>query len=176
MQYSSLKNVYPNFNFDTNKTLNEVISPTLKPVFQAPPSSNSDVHSFEKVSGAHPSPALNSVVAYDEQEYKTFAKNLMGRGLVPASPIVPRVELTEKVPSHVIETFQETIQPQPQTQSQLNCDDNMKHVLNCSSCKSIIIKQLGLDADKTRNEEFMELLSYIVFGIFMLMLIDNSKR
>jgi hypothetical protein len=56
------------------------------------------------------------------------------------------------------------------------CDEYMKHVLECSLCKSAITKQLQLDNDRIRNEEIMELISYIAFGIFVLLLIDNIKK
>lgn len=57
----------------------------------------------------------------------------------------------------------------------VDCDQYIKHVLECSKCKAIAIKQLGVDNDRFRNEEMMELASYIVFGLFILLLIDSLK-
>ena len=59
---------------------------------------------------------------------------------------------------------------------QPTCDFYMKHVLSCHSCRSIIMKQLNMDNDRIRNEEIMELVTYIVFGIFILLLIDILKN
>jgi hypothetical protein len=47
----------------------------------------------------------------------------------------------------------------------------IKHVANCEVCK----KGLNLELDKIKMDEWMELISYIVFGIFILLLIDNLK-
>ena len=57
-----------------------------------------------------------------------------------------------------------------------NCDSNTKHIFECNKCKMIIMKQFGIEADRVRNEEIMELISYILFGLFILMLIDYIKN
>ena len=56
-----------------------------------------------------------------------------------------------------------------------DCDIYIKHILECSKCKSTVMKQLGLETDRVRNEEIMEVVSYIVFGLFILLLIDSIK-
>lgn len=56
-----------------------------------------------------------------------------------------------------------------------DCDQYIKHVLECSKCKAIAIKQLGVESDRFRNEEMMEVASYIIFGLFILLLIDSLK-
>ena len=55
------------------------------------------------------------------------------------------------------------------------CDLYVKHILECNKCKSVAMKQLGIESDKVRNEEIMEVVSYIVFGLFILLLIDSLK-
>lgn len=143
MSYSYIKSVFPNFESSTNFDV-KVYSPpehTLKP---------------------KASQQTSIPVAYDEQEYKQFAQQL-----VVEQPVV---SITEKPLRSMKETFQSTEQ-----EGKLVCDDYLKHALNCSSCRATLVRQLGVDADKARNEEFMELLSYVIFGLFMLMLIDNSK-
>lgn len=52
----------------------------------------------------------------------------------------------------------------------------INHVLQCEQCKNIITKQLNLDIDKAKMDEWMELLSYILFGIFILLLLDSFKK
>lgn len=55
----------------------------------------------------------------------------------------------------------------------IDCDSHINHVLSCIKCKQIVIKQLNLEMDKERNEEIMELVSYMLFGVFVLLIIDN---
>jgi hypothetical protein len=59
--------------------------------------------------------------------------------------------------------------------SEPECDLYVKHILECNKCKSVAMKQLGIEGDKIRNEEIMEVVSYIVFGLFILLLIDSLK-
>jgi hypothetical protein len=61
------------------------------------------------------------------------------------------------------------------TCSEPECDLYVKHILECNKCKSVAMKQLGIESDKVRNEEIMEVVSYIVFGLFILLLIDSLK-
>jgi hypothetical protein len=58
----------------------------------------------------------------------------------------------------------------------LDCDIYIKHILECSKCKNIAIKQLGIENDKIRNEEIMEVISYFIFALFILLLIDSFKK
>jgi hypothetical protein len=57
----------------------------------------------------------------------------------------------------------------------MECDQYIKHILECSKCKSTAMKQLGIESDRFRNEEMMEVASYIIFGLFILLLIDSLK-
>lgn len=66
--------------------------------------------------------------------------------------------------------------PVVQESTNLTCDDYLKHTLECSKCKSILMKQFNLEYDRLRNEEIMEVLSYMIFGLFILLLIDNLSK
>jgi hypothetical protein len=57
----------------------------------------------------------------------------------------------------------------------MNCDLYVKHVIQCNRCKMMAMKTFGVETDRIRNEEIMELISYILFGLFVLMLIDSSR-
>lgn len=48
-----------------------------------------------------------------------------------------------------------------------------KHVLECGACKELLMKHFGIENERIRNEELMELISYIIFGLFILLLIDT---
>lgn len=54
-----------------------------------------------------------------------------------------------------------------------NHNDYLKHIYECSQCKNIVLKQFNLDADRIFREEILELISYIIFGILILMLIER---
>ena len=51
-----------------------------------------------------------------------------------------------------------------------------KHVLECPTCKEILLKQFNIESDRIRNEEIMELVSFMIFGLFILLLIDTYKK
>lgn len=57
-----------------------------------------------------------------------------------------------------------------------DCKEYLKHITECSACKNMMIKQFNIDNDRIRTEETMELLSFIVFGVFILLLVDSLKR
>jgi hypothetical protein len=56
------------------------------------------------------------------------------------------------------------------------CEKYINHVMSCGKCMSILRKQLQIESDRVRNEEVMELVSYIIFGLFILLMIDNLKK
>lgn len=57
-----------------------------------------------------------------------------------------------------------------------DCDIYMKHMLECSTCKDIFIKQNDLENEKIRNEEILEMISYFIFALFILLLVDALKK
>ena len=52
----------------------------------------------------------------------------------------------------------------------------LQHILKCESCLGIVSKQLNIENDRIMKEELIELVAFIAFGIFMLMLIDKTKK
>lgn len=88
------------------------------------------------------------------------------------SPIDPTLENKNLInkqdvkEKHFLEKFEST----------MNCDLYTKHIFECNKCKTIVMKQFGIVTDRIRNEEIMELISYILFGLFILMLIDYIKN
>lgn len=52
----------------------------------------------------------------------------------------------------------------------------LKHILQCDECKNILMKQFGIESNRIRNEEILELLSFLIFGVLMLLLIDSLKN
>jgi hypothetical protein len=91
-----------------------------------------------------------------------------------------------------IETFNENasdksespvvLQQQPvssQPQQQLmdgNCTQRYNHVMECNHCKEMLYKTLNLNNKNSYTEEIFELISYCVFAIFILFLLDKIAK
>jgi hypothetical protein len=156
MSYSYIKNVFPDFSSTTNTNIFNNIN-----------------EKNDKL----------------ENEMKGFVKDLLNSSpkeynandnLLPSSKFETFKE--EQVKDNLryyniplnkssVEGFEENKQ-----NSIIECEQYVKHILECSKCKGIVMKQLNIDGDKIRNEEMMELFSYIVFGVFILLLIDVLKK
>jgi hypothetical protein len=54
-------------------------------------------------------------------------------------------------------------------------ENYIKHMSDCQSCKNIILKQFNIESDRIRNQEIIELISYIMFGLFILILTGRDK-
>lgn len=169
MSYSYIKNVFPKYESSTINT--------------------EKLYNNLNLSTQTTQPIKNDVLAFDETEFSKFKKELINK--------TEEYQLTQtKLP--IIEKFTQSIQPQPtsiqphptsiQSQPtsiqdlehihkyQNTCNNNLNHVMNCNKCRTIIIKQLNINNDRLRNEELMELFSYIIFSIFILLLIDFIKK
>lgn len=57
-------------------------------------------------------------------------------------------------------------------QDDLNCDVYIKHVVDCRRCRDMISRQFNL----YDNEEMMEIISYLIFGLFILLVINSLKK
>lgn len=62
--------------------------------------------------------------------------------------------------------------PSNNSNNEISHELYIKHILDCSKCREIVVKQFNIDADRIKHEETMELISYIIFAIFLLYLID----
>ena len=195
MSYSYIKSVFPNFEtrqkFDPNKIYSNI---TLAD------SDNSNSSGLQSVDKMLPS-------AYDEQEMKGFARNLLKNDStlsIPGNALLENYEnatfplppsekdnlrfynirvpsLTTPTPNIPITStrkqrpFEPFDNEQVDNKCDIHCDAYVKHILECSKCKTMITKQLNIETDRIRNEEIMELLSYLIFGVFILLLLDNIK-
>lgn len=149
MSYSYIKNVFPQYEssiINTQKLYNNLNYNT-----------NSD--------------QTKNILAYDENEFSKFKKDLINK---PEEYQLPQTKIIEKMTNEEPE-HQET-HGQNQIQSKSQCDGNLNHIMKCGRCKNIIIKQLNINNDRIRNEELLELVSYIIFSIFILLLVDFIKK
>jgi hypothetical protein len=194
MSYSYIKSVFPNFE-NSNKVYDEslYITPSTTSTSNKPSSSNiSNTPNKNKVMEEEKKYTSSNVVSDDYASF-TLAKggdqNNLQYGNIPLQFFkMPKTEgLVKSIERPLYqerEKFVETFENQPKElvlKESIGCDIidcnlYMKHISECSKCKKIILKQFGIESDRIRNEEILELISYIIFGLFILLLIDYLKR
>jgi hypothetical protein len=54
--------------------------------------------------------------------------------------------------------------------------ETIKSLLDNPETKALIIKQLNIETERIYNQEIMELISYLLFGLFILLLIDTYSK
>jgi hypothetical protein len=147
MSYSYIKNVFPNFN--STKSLDDNVYNKLK-------SSNLTLNN-DFQSDLNFIPSTINLEQFNEVETVASPSPSPSQG-----PALNQNVMTTKTP---ISTNYEVH----------NCENYIKHILSCSKCQGIMRKQLNTDNERLRNEELMELFSYILLGIFVLLFIDNIR-
>lgn len=128
---------------------------------------------------------------YDTKLYETkLDNNNSGKNIYPVPADQNEMIGAEIKQEPKIETFQNNqkfynipIPSLPESQSEEKFDnatmshlDYTKHILECPSCKQVLMKQFNIETDRLKNEEIMELISFIMFGIFILLLLDSLKK
>lgn len=51
-----------------------------------------------------------------------------------------------------------------------------KHILECQECKELLLKQFNIETERIRNEEILELITFLILGLFILLLLDGLKK
>ena len=161
MSYSYIKSVFPNFE-NSNKVYDETLYTNI----------NSSLYNNNDMSQVKPLENYNQENKRDE----TF--------ILPSNKLLENLENLENLEK--LKNVNDTSQIIPKqiislpVESKMevwdDCDTHIKHILNCKQCKMLTIKQLSIESDKYRNEEMMELASYVIFGMFILLLIDSLKK
>ena len=191
MSYSYIKSVFPNFE-NSNKVYDENLYNNINTLYTdsnlglpKPENLDKPTTSYKKpvdeVYEIPPTVILREpkkegmANVYNDYAPITLEKPPSQDNLTYYNTPLPTILAKTKVKS--IEGFEERIQIQePKTKCEdPDCDEYIKHILECGRCKAIAIKQLGVDNDRFRNEETMEIVSYVVFGLFILLLIDTLK-
>jgi len=179
MSYSYVKTVFPNFNYSN--------------VYDTKLYDDLNKNNAPKQLNIEPHDTLRDIYYIDTQKQKenivlpettieTFQNNQKFYNIPLPTENVPlptknisllkeNVTLPTKNINH-IEHFEKDLQ----NSSQSSHNDYTAHVLDCSSCKELLLKQFNIESDRIRNEEIMELISFIIFGIFILLLLDKSNK
>lgn len=82
--------------------------------------------------------------------------------------------LDQDIPNYPspLESFENKTAPKSSTSH----DEYLNHINSCPSCKEALLKQLGVETERLKNDSIMELISYVLFGIFILILLDSVKK
>ena len=161
MSYSYLKNVFPKFEYTTdfeNTKFNTINNDDDKLDSFTKSLIASDLQGLQGITESSAAPYNNT----NHTIHKDLAPNyIYGKSRQP-----------------VIETFQDNLPPTStkESSSSSSCDLYIKHVMECNKCRNMFVKQWNLDSDRIRNEEIMEIVTYVIFGIVLLLLFDTIKN
>jgi hypothetical protein len=198
MSYSYIKTVFPDFNKTSNKIyddslydINTIEKPTnLKQDIKESDSKsinsnisidisknkqielpiNNLLESYENTNT--PSPYIlnssenqnkNNLQFYNHPINKEYLKYNFNSQLLNPNPIQTN-------------PVQNSIKYKEESTCNFDCDIYIKHILECSKCKNIVSKQFGIENEKIRNEEILEMISYFIFALFILLLVDSLKK
>lgn len=199
MSYSYIKSVFP--NFETSKMYDQNVYNSLKPSEQKIPANYSlpsaydedDINRFAK-NLINEKPKIEEtqtklIETYDNVGYSYTPLKTVPRDNLKYYNQPSPVEYLKNVPKEFqlmdkpkieqnvnIEHFEGQQTKVVQQSDSFSCEGYLKHTLECAKCKGILMKQFNLESDRLRNEELMEVASYMIFGLFILLLIDNLSK
>jgi hypothetical protein len=167
MSYSYVKTVFPNFEFSTIH--NDQLYTDLKPPQQLNVIGfNTNEQNELKQDVNAIDPIQTNIETYKNNQSFPIQKNVETYQSFYNKPII-----NQDIPNYNninVENFNNS-------NSIENKHDNyINHINNCSSCKEILIKQFNIETERIKNEEIMELISYVIFGIFIFFLLDSFKK
>lgn len=74
----------------------------------------------------------------------------------------------------ILETYDNTTTTPSTTQSEH--DNAINHILECNQCRSILLKQFNIETERIQHNEILELIMNIIYGFFILLLIELIKQ
>lgn len=170
MSYSYIKSVFPNFENSQNFQQTVYNNINLDKKYQTPQAS-------VKQPSAYNDQELTQFVKelIEPEKKKTYEKSLPTErdNLRFYNPPIPKENLLqncEQPPVKSIEMFNN------EESKGDDCNIHMKHVLDCEKCRSILMKHWNMEQKKMRNQEMIDILAYILFGILIIVLIDNLSK
>lgn len=93
--------------------------------------------------------------------------------------LVNKIQLQKEFSSKIIPTNYKELKESKESFSdseQSQHDIYIKHVLECNECRETLLKQFNIETDRIRNEQILELIAFLVFGLFILLLLDKLKK
>ena len=156
MSYSYVKTVFPNFQYSnvySSKIYDNLNVSKEEKIFE-PANFNNNVNFSDLSVFEEEKPTKSKIETF--QDNQRFYNQPLPKDTIPQNnnKIYP-------------ERFE-----QPQRGDNSDHLEYTKHVLECSKCKDLLLKQFGIENERIRNEEIMELISFVIFRLFILLLID----
>ena len=168
MSYSYVKTVFPNFEF-SNVYNDKLYTPTIpsKPLNVIGLDYTQNNEQTYKQIESYQDPLQDKtrfgLEHFEEEPYKNnltyYNKPVLNQDIPHYQNINPQESFTEST-----------------LKDKASHDEYLSHINNCPSCKELLLKQFNIETERLRNDEIMELLSYIVFGIFIIILLDSLKK
>jgi hypothetical protein len=166
MSYSYVKTVFPNFEFSNvyNDKLYTNVTKEIKPLSVSGVDNNLNnarIETYKQIE-SYQEP-------YQEPYQESYQENYKSNLTFYNKPIVD-----QDIPNY--DSPLESFENKPTPKSSTSHDEYINHINSCPSCKEALLKQLGIETERLKNDEIMELISYILFGIFILILLDSLKK
>jgi len=164
MSYSYVKTVFPDFKYsnvyDTKLYENLNVSQSQRDTKLFAPADldiNKSYSSIEILEPPKRESRENSKIETFQDNQKFFNPPLPSNNIPVDNNIIKKEKFDE-------------------TKPQGHHTEYTTHILECGPCKELLMKQFGLENERIRNEEIMELISYLIFGLFILLLIDTYSK
>lgn len=205
MSYSYIKSVFPNFE-NSNKVYDESLYSNLQesqvqqqaqaPLQEVKHEVKNEVKHEIKQEQQIVYPQISNSNNVGDFASNTFEKNQVQNNLryynIPISDEVKNIEynnenkykpynikeneygmdLTEKIPTKEVKLDKLDKLEKFENINELGCDIYIKHVSECRKCREIVSRQFNM----YDNEEVMEVISYLIFGLFILLAINSIKN
>ena len=192
MSYSYIKSVFPNFE-NSNKVYDESLYSNLQESQVQQQTQQQAPLQEVKQEQQIVYPQISNSNNVGDFASNTFEKNQVQNNLryynIPISDEVKNIEynnenkykpynikeneygmdLTEKIQTKEVkleklEKFENI--------NELGCDIYIKHISECRKCRELVSRQFNM----YDNEEVMEVISYLIFGLFILLAINSIKN
>ena len=116
-------------------------------------------------------PRFENSKIYDDKIYSSLDSVSTPQPQVP-KPIEQTPTNVKEIEYSHLESFTENPSLQITVDSH---QTSFSHVMECKECKELLRKQFNLENEKIFKEEIIELVSFIAFGVFLLMLLERKK-
>ena len=197
MSYSYIKSVFPNFE-NSNKVYDESLYSNLQESqvqVQQQVQQQAPLHEVKQEQQIV-YPQISNSNNVGDFASNTFEKNQVQNNLryynIPISDEVKNIEynnenkynpynikeneygmdLTEKIQTKEVKLEKLEKLEKFENINELGCDIYIKHVSECRKCREIVSRQFNM----YDNEEVMEVISYLIFGLFILLAINSIKN
>lgn len=168
MSYSYIKSVFP--NFETSKVYSEDIYNTIGVQLKSQNETKTEELQPFGAEKYVSSFNLNEKQSVKQSENEISKKDNLKFYNLPYTP-AKHQNLTEEKKNSNGERMIESFGDQENDHNKY-----ILHVMECKRCKESLLKQLNLWDDKIKMEGYMELASYIIFGIFIILIIDALNK